>query len=65
MIYTIFNFIMLIACMMIAYTLTFLMGSLASMNNRKASHAFCTAWLTSAAGFGGCLYLVLKLMEVI
>lgn len=65
MFYTIFNFIMLIACMMIAYVLTFLMGSLASMNNRKASHAFCTAWLTSAAGFGSCLYLVLKLMEVI
>lgn len=61
----IFNGLMLIACMMITYSFTFLMGSLASMNNRKASHAFCTAWLTSAAGFGGCLYLVLKLMEVI
>lgn len=65
MIRNILDVFMIIACMMVTYAVTFFMGTLASMNNRKASHAFCTAWLTAATGFGGCLYLVLKLMEVI
>lgn len=55
----------MILCMLVVATVTFLMGNLVSIKNRKASHTFCAAWLTASIGCGGCLYLVLRLLEVI
>lgn len=51
----------IILCMLVTFILSFLAGAYASLESRKASHFFATAWLISTVGFGGTLYMTLKL----
>ena len=62
MIQSFLDVIGVLLCMVITFVVTFLLGLLGSRESNKASHFFGTAWLTSTVGFGGALFVILKLI---